>query len=25
VVSGGIAPAGGRRSSGWEFGVRHLF
>ncbi len=25
VVSGGVAPAGGRRSSGWEFGVRHLF
>ncbi|MDM0118656.1 porin [Variovorax arabinosiphilus] len=25
VVSGGVAPAGGARSSGWEFGVRHLF
>lgn len=25
VVSGGVAPAGGGRSSGWEFGVRHLF
>jgi predicted porin len=25
VVSGGVAPAGGRRSSGWELGVRHLF
>lgn len=25
VVSGGVAPAGGQRSSGWEFGVRHLF
>ncbi|QNK68113.1 porin [Variovorax sp. PAMC26660] len=25
VVSGGVAPAGGKRSSGWEFGVRHLF
>ncbi|MDQ0012046.1 putative porin [Variovorax boronicumulans] len=25
VVSGGVAPAGGMRSSGWEFGVRHLF
>jgi predicted porin len=25
VVSGGAAPAGGRSSSGWEFGVRHTF
>ncbi|MGJ7573110.1 porin [Variovorax sp. RB2P76] len=25
VVSGGVAPAAGRRSSGWELGVRHLF
>lgn len=25
VVSGGVVPAGGRTSSGWEFGVRHLF
>jgi predicted porin len=25
VVSGGVAPAAGRRSSGWEFGVRHFF
>lgn len=25
VVSGGAAPASGRSSSGWEFGVRHLF
>ena len=25
VVSGGVAPAGGRRSTGTEFGVRHLF
>ncbi|MDI3380085.1 porin [Xenophilus aerolatus] len=25
VVSGGVAPAAGRRSSGTEFGVRHLF
>jgi hypothetical protein len=25
VVSGGTAPAAGRRSSGWELGVRHLF
>lgn len=25
VVSGGVTPAEGQRSSGWEFGVRHLF
>ena len=25
VVSGGAAPAGGHSSSGWEFGLRHLF
>ncbi|WP_422087188.1 porin [Variovorax sp.] len=25
VVSGGLAPAAGQRSTGWEFGVRHLF
>ena len=25
VVSGGVAPAAGHRSTGWEFGVRHLF
>ncbi len=25
VVSGGVAPVGGRNSSGWEFGVRHIF
>jgi predicted porin len=25
VVSGGVAPAAGQRSSGWEFGVRHAF
>ncbi|MDN4588321.1 porin [Xenophilus aerolatus] len=25
AVSGGVAPAGGRRSTGTEFGVRHLF
>ena len=25
VVSGGVAPAAGQRSTGWEFGVRHLF
>jgi len=24
-VSGGVAPAAGHRSTGWEFGVRHLF
>ena len=25
VVSGGVAPGAGQRSTGWEFGVRHLF
>jgi predicted porin len=25
VVSGGVVPDAGRRSSGWELGVRHLF
>lgn len=25
TVSGGVAPAGGSVSSGWEFGVRHIF
>jgi len=25
VVSGGVAPAAGHRSTGWEFGVRHIF